>query len=55
VDEAYEQAFAILKKYREQLDAIASKLLEVESLNREDFEKIFPPPFPKVSGTPRPA
>jgi cell division protease FtsH len=55
VDEAYEQAFGILKKYREQLDAIAKKLLEVESLNREEFEKIFPPPYPKKSGTPQPA
>jgi len=55
VDEAYDQAFGILKKYRQQLDDIANKLLEVESLNREEFEKIFPPPFPKVSGTPQPA
>ena len=55
VDEAYDQATAILKKYREQLDAIANKLLEVESLNREEFEKIFPPPFPKKSGTPQQA
>jgi cell division protease FtsH len=53
VDEAYEQAIGILNKYREQLDAIANKLLEVESLNREEFEKIFPPPFPKKSGTPQ--
>jgi len=30
-------------------------LLEVESLTREEFEKIFPPPFPKRSGTPQPA
>jgi cell division protease FtsH len=55
VDEAYEQAFDILKKYREQLDTVAAKLLEVESLSREEFEKIFPPPFPKKSGTPQPA
>ena len=55
VDEAYEQATGILKKYRQQLDNIANKLLEVESLNREEFEKIFPPPFPKRSGTPQPA
>ena len=55
VDEAYEQATGILKKYREQLDAVAAKLLEVESLSREEFEKIFPPPFPKKSGTPQPA
>jgi cell division protease FtsH len=54
VDEAMNQATSILKKYREQLDAIANKLLEVETLNREEFEKIFPPPFPKKSGTPQP-
>ena len=53
VDEAYEQATGILKKYRQQLDAVATKLLEVESLSREEFEKIFPPPFPKKSGTPQ--
>ncbi len=55
VDEAYEQATEILQKYRDQLDAVAAKLLEVESLSREEFEKIFPPPFPKRSGTPQPA
>ena len=55
VDEAYSDATGILKKYREQLDAVAAKLLEVESLSREEFEKIFPPPFPKRSGTPQPA
>ena len=55
VDEAYDQATGILKKYRQQLDNIATKLLEVESLNREEFEKIFPPPYPKRSGTPQPA
>ncbi len=53
VDDAYKQAFGIMQKYRKQLDDIATRLLEVESLNREDFEKIFPPPFPKVSGTPQ--
>jgi cell division protease FtsH len=55
VDEAYEKATEILQKYRDQLDAVAAKLLEVESLSREEFEKIFPPPFPKRSGTPQPA
>jgi cell division protease FtsH len=55
VDEAYRQASGILKEYRQQLDAVANKLLEVESLSREEFEKIFPPPFPKRSGTPQPA
>ncbi len=55
VDDSYKQALAILKKYRKELDAVAAKLLEVETLTREEFEKIFPPPFPKKSGTPQPA
>lgn len=53
VDDAYSQALQIVRTYRTQLDAVASKLLEVENLNREEFEKIFPPPFPKKSGTPQ--
>jgi cell division protease FtsH len=55
VDDSYKQALTILKKYRKELDAVANKLLEVETLTREEFEKIFPPPFPKKSGTPQPA
>jgi cell division protease FtsH len=55
VDASYKQALAILKKYRTELDAVAAKLLEVETLTREEFEKIFPSPFPKKSGTPQPA
>jgi cell division protease FtsH len=55
VDESYAQASKILKKYRKMLDNVANRLLEVESLTREEFEKIFPPPSPKKSGTPQPA
>lgn len=55
VSEAYERAKAILMEYREKLDAIAKRLLEVETLSREEFEKIFPLPVPKTSGTPQPA
>jgi cell division protease FtsH len=55
VDEAYAETTRILTQYRSQLDQVANKLLEVESLNREEFEKVFPPPFPKKSGTPQPA
>lgn len=54
VEEAYKQAKNLVKKYRKQLDAVAQKLLEVESINREEFEKIFPPPNGKKSGTPQP-
>ncbi len=54
VDEAYATARSLLRKYRKELDAVATKLLEVETLTREEFEKIFPPPVPKKSGTPQP-
>jgi cell division protease FtsH len=53
VDECYQQARSILKEYRSYLDAVAGKLLEVETLTREEFEKLFPPPVPKKSGTPQ--
>ena len=53
VDEAYAQAKSILKKYHKELDAVAQKLLEAESITREEFEAIFPPPIEKKSGTPQ--
>jgi len=55
VEEAYKQAKNLVKKYRKQLELVAQKLLEVESINREEFEKLFPPPNGKKSGTPQPA
>lgn len=54
VGESYEKAKAILTEYRERLDAVAARLLEVETISREEFESIFPPPTPKVTGTPLP-
>jgi cell division protease FtsH len=54
VSEAYEAAKAIVLKYRDRLDAVAQRLLEVETISREEFEDIFPPPVPKNSGTPIP-
>jgi len=53
VDDSYKLARKLLTKYRKQLDMVAQKLLEVETLTREDFEAIFPPPSPKKSGTPQ--
>jgi len=53
VEDAYKTAKATLKKYRKQLDLVAQKLLEVESINREEFEALFPPPLGKKSGTPQ--
>jgi len=52
VNDAYTQAKELLTRYRTELDAIANRLLEVETLSREEFEKIFPPPVPHHSGTP---
>jgi hypothetical protein len=53
VNSAYLQAKKILTKYRPQLDAVATKLLEVETLSREEFDKMFPPPVKKTGGTPK--
>ena len=53
VNNAYLQAKKILTKYHSKLDAVATKLLEVETLSREEFEKIFPPPVKKNGGTPK--
>ncbi|RPH59328.1 MAG: cell division protein FtsH, partial [Chloroflexi bacterium] len=53
VDEAYKQAQAILKQYRKELDDVANLLLEKETITREEFEKVFPSPIAKRSGTPQ--
>ena len=54
VNDAYEKAKKILVQYRDALDTIARKLLEVETLSREEFEALFPPPIAKNGGTPLP-
>lgn len=52
VNESYKKAKQLLIDHRDKLDEVAEKLLEVETLSKEEFEKIFPPPVPKNSGTP---
>jgi cell division protease FtsH len=52
VSESYAKAKKILTKYRAKLDEVANRLLEVETLSREDFEKIFAPPVKKNQGIP---
>ncbi|MBF8255165.1 MAG: ftsH, partial [Anaerolineales bacterium] len=53
VDESYARARRILNQYRVQLDNIARRLIEVETLDSEEFVRIFDQPVePKVSGTP---
>jgi cell division protease FtsH len=54
VSEAYEKAHQTLVEYRDRLDAVAQRLLEVETISRDEFEEIFPPPQPKTNGTPMP-
>jgi cell division protease FtsH len=52
VDEAHKQARQILTQYREQLDAVANRLFEIETLTQDEFERLFPSPVSKESGTP---
>jgi cell division protease FtsH len=52
VDEAHKQARQILIQYRTQLDAVANRLVEIETLTQDEFERIFPSPVSKESGTP---
>jgi len=40
LDEAYKKAISILKKQRKYLDEVAQQLIEKESLDADDFEKI---------------
>ncbi len=54
VNDAYMRAKAILTQYKDKLDAVAQRLMEVETLSRDEFEAIFPPPVQKTSGTPVP-
>lgn len=52
VSQSYLRAKQILIDYHDKLDAVAQRLLEVETISRDEFESIFPPPEPKRSGTP---
>lgn len=40
VDEGFKKAAALLKKYRKQLDAVSEKLLELESLDGDEFAQL---------------
>jgi cell division protease FtsH len=52
VKQAYQQALDILTRHKDKLIEVAEKLLEVETLSREEFEKIFPAPVEKTQGIP---
>ncbi|UYN90028.1 MAG: ATP-dependent zinc metalloprotease FtsH [Anaerolineales bacterium] len=52
VTNAYAHAKKILTKYRKELKKIAEKLVEVETLSRDEFEKLMPAASKRVGGTP---
>jgi len=54
VSEAYDRARSILLEHRDKLDAVAQRLIEVETISREEFEEIYPPPTKKTTYTPTP-
>jgi cell division protease FtsH len=53
VTSAYKSAKEILSKYRSKLDEVANRLLEVETLSKDEFDKIFPAPIKKNQGIPK--
>jgi cell division protease FtsH len=56
INEAYLRARNLLTQYRDKLDAIARRLMEVETLDAVEFERLFPNPNgdKKKSSTPLP-
>ena len=53
VQDAYRRSKEILLQYRSELDQIAEKLLEVETLDAQAFHEIFPTPVDKTGGIPQ--
>ena len=49
---AYEQAKGVLTQYREQLDRIAERLIEVETLDHDEFVALFDGVSESGPGTP---
>jgi cell division protease FtsH len=55
VHQAFDRARSILIEYRTQLEAIANRLIEMETIDRTEFEAVFAQPVaPKTGGTPIP-
>jgi cell division protease FtsH len=40
MDDCYKQALKLIKTYRKPLDAVSLELLKVETLDRDEFEKL---------------
>jgi hypothetical protein len=47
IDRAYQTALEVIKKYHKQLKAIADKLIEVETIERAEFEELVADIIPK--------
>ncbi len=52
VNEAYDRARAVIREHRDALDRVAQRLLEVETISRDEFEKLFPSPVTERRSTP---
>lgn len=50
IDTGEKRALDLLKKYKKQLDTVSEELLEVESLDGDEFEKLMGMPKAKVPG-----
>ena len=47
VTEAYDRAREILTQYRDRLDAVADRLIEIETIDAVEFDRLFPSPHPR--------
>jgi cell division protease FtsH len=54
ITKSYERSRNILIEYRDKLDAVAKRLIEVETIDAAEFERIFPSPVGKRRSTPAP-
>jgi cell division protease FtsH len=55
IKDSYDRAIEILNRYRLQLDLVAERLIEVETIDRREFEELFNVQVqPKNGGTPLP-
>ena len=64
INDAYTRARSLLTEYRPQLDAIARRLMEIETVDSTEFERLFPAPagaqkknnipMPRPTGNPAP-
>lgn len=52
VKDCYQRAKDILTEHRGKLIEVAEKLLEQETISKEEFDEIFPSPSPKTYGVP---